>query len=144
MALVNTAEVLMKLRERGSDADKQAYKSTLAGHYCVVYDPNKASTNEAGDPDLDKITVRAENLEHYIGKGFLVERAASPGTVGTVVTRVPAPPAGDTAPSGITTSTSGTGKLTAAQKRALAKEAAAAETPPAGDTADQGAPEGGE
>lgn len=63
MALRNAAEVYNRLTAlHDGDPRKQLFKAELAGHYeCVVYDAD-------GQPR----TVRAENIEHYVGKGFTV------------------------------------------------------------------------
>lgn len=78
MAMLNAAEVLAKLREPGPDIQKQLYKASIAGKECVVYDPSKAPT-KGGDGGLDEVVIRAENVEHYVGKGFLVERPKGKG-----------------------------------------------------------------
>lgn len=67
MALRNAAEVYDRLRGmHDSDPRKQKFKAELAGHFqCVVYDAD-------GKPR----TVRAENIEHYVGKGFSVSAPA--------------------------------------------------------------------
>lgn len=60
------------------DPQKQAIKSTLGGREVTLYDPNSL-----GDEGLPQpVVVRAQNVEAYIGKGFLTEQATAPAKKG--------------------------------------------------------------
>jgi hypothetical protein len=68
MRLLDAREVFRNLQRLGSDAEpaKQRYKSEIAGRYCEVL-----------DLDSNPVLVRAENLEHYIAKGFKIAKRRS-------------------------------------------------------------------
>jgi len=66
---LNAGTVLARLTELGHDTSitKQVYRSEINGQTCVVYDPNS----------LAEVSVRASQVDHYVGKGFLVELPAA-------------------------------------------------------------------
>ena len=52
------------------DPRKQGYKAELGGADATVYAPNSLSDDGLPQP----VTVRAQNIETYVNKGFLLER----------------------------------------------------------------------
>ena len=73
MQTVSAAPIVAKLKELGPDDHsmaKQIYKSQIAGRLVTLYDPH--SLADDGGPAA--VTVRAENIEGYLAKGFLVDR----------------------------------------------------------------------
>lgn len=72
LQMLETREVVDKLTMLGSDWNpvKQAYKAEIAGKYVELFDPNAP----ADDGLPSSVRVRAENVEHYVKKGFLVDR----------------------------------------------------------------------
>lgn len=108
-------EMYDRLRELGHNysPEKQAYKATIAGKMVTLYDPNSA--DRAGQTAA--VSVRAEYLEEYVGKGFLFEPRPIGGERDE--TQVIAPPPGE-----------GTAKTEAKAPRGKTKAAA-----PTGDPA---------
>lgn len=80
MSKLNAAEVVGRLRELGHDysPDRQAYKASIAGDTCELFDPN--SLDREGQPA--PVTVRASEADKYVAKGFLTARPVATGKKG--------------------------------------------------------------
>lgn len=83
MGTIDAREAYKALREYGSDADanKQFYRSQLAGETVDLVHPSSTARLEDGTIVRRIVTLRADQLEHYINNGFDFPPALDPDKI---------------------------------------------------------------